>query len=181
MTKEEFLSSKEGRKLTYEGIKNIELILENCEILIIPREAVGQIIIKDFESEFRRTAINSIDFVQIAKYVILQIHDVNSKCKCTNTLLYMQDDNLEEVNIFERLQGRDITQIQINYLWDEEVHQWTVDWQSEDENDTTNVLQTTEEYFGDTWLAIGEKAQKELKDILPSDKKERDFGWNIWK
>ena len=70
----------------------------------------------------------------------------------------------EPVSLIERIKYNDITQIDINYLWDDEHHSWCVDY--EEENivvlGSPNVLQRTEEYNGDIWIAIGKEAIKNL-------------------
>ena len=41
-------------------------------------------------------------------------------------------------------------------------------------------MQTTREHLGDIWIAIGEKAQQILEQLLPESKDERDFQWLMY-
>lgn len=176
MTKEEYLKEHEG--LYNDGIKNIEITFENCGMAIIPRNMIGQIIVKDFEKEFGRIALNSIAITDIAKYIIIQIKDKDQKYK--PNFFGNEIDDCDEKLLIERISLNDITQISVNYLWDES-HSWYVDYdECEDYHSSFNKLQTTKEYFGDIWIAIGENAQKDLDKYLPESQEERDRMWKMY-
>ena len=177
MTKEEHL--KEHENLFYDGIKNIEITFENCEIVIIPRNMIGQIIIKDFKKEFIRMALNSIDFIDIAKYIVIQIKEKDQAHK--PNLWGMEVEDNKTIPLIERIKYNDITNIRVNYLWDE-TYSWYVDYNEKatDIIGTSNILQTTKECFEDIWIAIGEKAQKDLDEYLPESKESRDFTWEMY-
>lgn len=177
MTKEEYL--KEHKDLFYDGIKNIEITFENCETAIIPRDMIGQFVIKDFEKEFSRMALNSIGFMDITKYIVIQIKDKDQEHKTNFWGIAFEDGN--NITLIERIKYNDIAQIRVNYLWDES-YSWYVDYdeESEDMLGTPNILQTTKECFGDIWIAIGEKAQKELDKYLPESQEDRDLIWDMY-
>lgn len=178
MTKEEYL--KEHEDLSCDGIKNIEITFENCETATIPRDMIGQIIVKDFEKEFSRIASNHIGIANIAKYIIIQIKDKNQKYK---TNFYgIEINDCDEKQLIERMKYNDIAEIRVNYLWDES-YSWYVDYDEEHEEmlSSPNILQTTKEYFGDVWIAVGENAQKDLDKYLPKSQEDRDFIWEMYK
>lgn len=171
MNKKDYLKTDEGKSLSHEGIKDIELILENCEILTIPRNMIGEIVLQDFGKIFARTAVNNISLYETCHYVIIQIRD-SSQCYEGTHLTIGSTNDKEKHSLLERLKYNDITSIRVNFLWDDESYNWYVDWESKehdgtvDYNDTINALQKTGEYLGDIWIAIGKEALKELNDYL---------------
>lgn len=165
MNKKEFFESMEGKSLFNNGIKNIELVLENCEIITIPIEDIGAICIKNFEKTFARWCVNDISMSEKCNYLILQIKDSSQTYKERLTISSTYEG--DEKPMLERLKVDDITYIYINYFWDDEEYHWCVAWGGDSEYQ--NILQTTEEHLGDIWIAIGEEAQKELKDYYPQD------------
>lgn len=162
--------------IAYEGIKNIELTLENCEVVTIPREKIGHIYIGDFEEIFGRSALNWIDLTKIANTVVIQIQDALQDYY-TN-FFGMEIDDAEPKKLIDRLSCNDIAKITVNYLWDDEQYSWLVNYEEDEVGD--NILQTTREYFGDIWIAIGKEAQQTLEQLLPESKDERDFQWLMY-
>ena len=175
MNKKDFLKNKD---IAHEGIKNIELTLENCEVVTIPREKIGDIYIADFKEVFARCAANWIDLTKIAKTIIIQIRDARQDYYTNFYGVKISDDD-EPKKLIDRLSCNDITSITVNYLWDDEQYSWSVSYE-EDEKTGENRLQTTREYLGDIWIAIGEKAQQILEQLLPESKDERDFQWLMY-
>ena len=174
MNKKDFLKNKD---IAHEGIKNIELTLENCEVITIPREKIGHIYIADFKEVFGRCATNWIDLTKFAETVIIQIQDALQDYYTNFYGIKFSDD--EPKKLIDRLSCNDITSITVNYLWDDEQYSWSVSYE-EDEKTGENRLQTTREYLGDIWIAIGEKAQQILEQILPESEDERDFQWLMY-
>ena len=161
----------------YEGIKNIKLVLEDCTLITISREDIGELIIKDFEDIFWRRAINNISLQKNAKYFILQIRD-SSRKHIENTTLGQFDDSKEYVLIDRLKEYPDITHVIVNYEWDDEKYSWCLDWGGNSE--IINDYQSTEEMYGDIWIAVGKKAQKELYKYFPTCQEDRDFKWDMW-
>lgn len=163
--------------ITYEGIKNIELTLENCEVVTIPREKIGHVYIADFEEVFSRSALNWIDLAKIANTVVIQIQD--SLQDYYQNFFGIELSDVEPKKLIDRLSCNDITKITVNYLWDDEQYSWLVNYE-EDEKTNSNIFQTTREYLGDIWIAIGKEAQQTLEQLLPESKDERDFKWLMY-
>ncbi len=163
-----------------EGIKDIQLMLENYETIVIPRNMIGQIVIKDFKESLRRRAINSIIFMKTSYYVILQIKDANQIYHDSEESVFEYDDEI--TSLLEKLKYNNITNILINYEDSAKNYNWFVGWESVDEKtNLQNKLQTTQEVFNDIWIAIGENAQKELELYLPHSQEERDSDWKFMK
>lgn len=157
-----------------EGIADIELVLENFETVHISRDKIGNVVIKDFREDFRRRAINSISFMKIAGYVILQIKDAQQ--------IFEEDiDEDETKTLLDVLNYNNITNIKVNFKDEEKYYSWFVDWEEDETYIYQNSLQTTKEVFGDVWIAIGKKAQEELEYYLPESQKERDNDWKLMK
>ena len=158
MTKEEYLKTHE---INHEGIKNIELTFENCDIATIPRNMIKVMSVENIDRYFYGDNQNGFESSKYARNIILCIENANQKYIPFEGQVLPK---LEPVPLIERIRYNDITQIDVNYLWDDEHHSWSVDY--EEENivvlGSPNVLQRTEEYNGDIWIAIGKEAIKNL-------------------
>ena len=177
MNKKEYLASEEGKHLSHDGMKNIVLVLENCEEIVIPREDIGAFVVKDFTEAFGKTAVNHFAYFKTAKYVILQIKDSSRLYKPFEGLCQVPD---EPTSVLDRLTANDICAIEVNYPWDDEKYYWYVDYyegESEGVLGAPNINQMTIDKFGDIWIAIGVKAKEELEKYIPKNKEIRDYLW----
>lgn len=111
MNKKDFLKNKD---IAHEGIKNIELTLENCEVVTIPREKIGHIYIADFKEVFGRCAANWIDLAKIANTVVIQIQDALQDYY--QNFFGIELSDVEPKKLIDRLSCNDITSITVNYL-----------------------------------------------------------------
>ena len=121
-----------------EGIKDIQLMLENYETIVIPRNMIGQIVIKDFKESLRRRAINSIIFMKTSYYVILQIKDANQIYHDSEESVFEYDDEI--TSLLEKLKYNNITNILINYEDSAKNYNWFVGWESVDEKTSIKQL-----------------------------------------
>lgn len=61
--------------MNHEGIKEIQLVLENCESITVPREFILAITFTGYKRAFRRLAINSIDQIETYDNVLIEIDE----------------------------------------------------------------------------------------------------------
>lgn len=109
-------------------VKYIELLLENCENIVLPRNVLGNVYIGKIYDEVARIACNSIRRVICADEVALEIFPE------ANTLGSRAPDFDNETTIFDRLtKYRDITHI--NVVYEDGTEQYIcVDYNSENDD-----------------------------------------------
>ncbi len=94
------------------NVKEIELTLENCEHIKIPSGHLGNIVIEDIDTSIRRNAINSIDKLQTANSIYLDI----IKPETIKTLRLFDEYDEESLSCSTRLiQHADITSVEVIY------------------------------------------------------------------
>lgn len=162
-TKKEILT-----QIAYEGIAYIDLILENCEVIRVPRQYIGEFLLDDIKIKISRVACNSIKKSFIAKDFIMSIHaDFNERYE-------------HGIDTFSRLSCNDITEVVIGYLWGEE-ESYFVDY-DEGENEgvlgAANINQSTVVKYGDLYIRVN--ADKKEYAQFPEDKETRDFIWDMY-
>ena len=164
-------------------VKEIELVLENCEYIKIPTKHLGNIIIEDIDTSVRRNAINSIDKLQTANSIYLDI----IKPETIKTLGLFDEDDEESLSCSKRLiQHADITSVEVAYD-DNSKEEYFVDWDWD--NEYVNSYQDTQlAKNGNLHVLINRK--KKLKDFLDNENFEvsynhimnekEDNEWGFW-
>lgn len=163
-------------------VKEIVLVLENCEYIKIPTKHLGNIIIEDVDMSVRRTAINAIDKIQTANSIYLEI----IKPEIIKTLGMFNEDDKESLSCFQRLmQHEDITSIEVAY--DDSKEEYFVDWDWDSEY-INNYQDAQMANNGNLHILINRK--KNLKDFLDNGfdevsydyviKEKENSEWGFW-
>lgn len=164
-------------------VKEVVLVLENCEYINIPTKHLGNIIIEDIDISIRRNAINSIDKQMSAKSIYLEI----IKPETIKTLGFFGEDDEENISCSKRLvQFEDITSVEIIYD-NNSKEEYFVDWNWDNEyinrNQDTQLAKN-----GNLHVLINRK--KKLKEFLDNDfdevsydyviKEKENNEWGFW-
>lgn len=164
-------------------VKEIELVLENCEYIKIPTEHLANIIIEDIDISVRRTAINSIDKQMSANSIYLDI----IKPETIKSLGLFDGEDEESLSCSKRLiQHADITSVEVAYD-DNSKEEYFVDWDWD--NECLNSYQDTQlAKNGNLHVLINRK--NKLKDFLDNEnfevsydyiiKEKEDNEWGFW-
>ena len=104
-------------------IKNIDIVLENCEVITIPKQHIGLFTIDKIKRKISRVACNAIDDYLVAKEFSVQIHkdaDIENNI-CENFRDYSKSP-------FKRLTDyNDITHIYVIYE-DDTIEEFCIKW-----------------------------------------------------
>lgn len=176
---------KEDKKLK---LKHITFIFENCDSITIEGKYIGDFLIDDLETFIHRTACNSIERVDAANTVAIEIHkDANKE-----RYAFGQDntDDLKQMTFDRFKEYADITAVQFeleeNYIEDEkaartEHYDYYVDWVGE--SDYENEAQKT--YLsktGNLYIVIAN--EKRLDDFFDleevDDERHMDFHFDMY-
>lgn len=164
-------------------LKEIELVLENCEYIKIPTKHLANIIIEDIDTSVRRNAINSIDKLQTANSIYLDI----IKPETIKTLGLFEVEDEESLSCSKRLiQYADITSVEVVYN-NGSKETYFVDWNWG--NEYLNSYQDTQlAKNGNLHVLINRK--KKLKEFLDNEnfevsydyiiKEKEDNEWGFW-
>lgn len=164
-------------------VKEIVLVLENCEYIKIPTKHLGNIIIEDVDVSVRRIAINSIDKQMSAQSIYLDI----IKPETIKTLGLFGEDDENSLSCSKRvLQYEDMTSVVVIYD-DDSKEEYFVDWNRG--NEYINSYQSTKlAKNGNLHVLINRK--KNLKDFLDNGfdevsydyviKEKEDNEWGFW-
>ncbi|WP_323705936.1 hypothetical protein P3U41_05915 [Mammaliicoccus sciuri] len=151
-------------------VKEIVLVLENCEYIKIPTKYLANIIIEDIDISVRRNAINSIDKLQTANSIYLDI----IKPETIKTLGLFDEDDEESLSCSKRLiQHADITSVEVAYD-DNSKEEYFVDWDWN--NEYLNSYQDTKlAKNGNLQVLINRK--KSLKEFLDDENFEVSYDY----
>lgn len=117
-------------------LKYIEFTFENCDSLTIDGKYIGEFLVNNLHKVIRRTASNSIDELNVAKTVVMEI----SKDANVERYQFGQTDYEDfKQTVFDRLKEYDITQISF------------VLEATEDEDSKTPIISYHYSYFVD-WV-----------------------------
>ena len=164
-------------------VKEIVLVLENCEYINISTKHLANIIIEDIDVSVRRIAINSIDKQMLAKSIYLEI----IKPETIKTLGLFGEDDEDSLSCSKRvLQYGDITSVEVIHD-DNSKEVYLVDWNWS--NEYINSYQSTKlAKNGNLHVLINRK--KNLKDFLDNGfdevnydyviKEKENNGWGFW-
>ena len=142
----------------------LELEFENCESVTIPGHYIGIFDVDDIRTSYRRVACNSINRIDTANKVTIEIHrdaDHNSK-------FFPDFHDEERMSLFKRIQSwNDITHIAFRFKEDETEHnepiRFTVFW-----NDTNNECNFAQKSYlsdlGHMYIVIGDNIS--LEDVF---------------
>ncbi|UXU70182.1 hypothetical protein [Mammaliicoccus sciuri] len=139
-------------------VKEIELVLENCEYIKIPTNHLANLIIEDIDISVRRTAMNSIDKIQTANSIYIEITEPET----IKTIGFFDEDDERSPNCFERLtEYEDITSVIVIYDDDTKENYYVdSDW----DNGYRNRCQDTSLWGG--ILSVLINRNKSLKEFL---------------
>ena len=164
-------------------VKEIVLVLENCEYINIPTKHLANIIIEDIDISVRRNAINSIDKLQIANSIYFDI----IKPETIKTLGLFDEGDEESLSCSKRLiQYADITSVEVAYN-DNSKETYFVYWDGD--NEYLNSYQDTQlAKNGNLHVLINRK--KKLKEFLDNEnfevsydyamKEKESNEWGFW-
>lgn len=153
-------------------VKEIVLVLENCEYINIPTKHLANIIIEDIDISVRRTAINSIDKQMSAKSIYLEI----IKPEIIKTLGLFGEYDEESLSCSKRLiQHEDITSVEVVYD-DDSKEEYFVDWDWD--NEYINSYQDTQ-LAKNRNLHVLINRKKKLKEFLDNGFDEVSYDYVI--
>lgn len=136
--------------MTIKEIKSIELVLENCEVIVVEKESIGTMNLTNIHRSIRRVATNSVSDLLQAEEVFIQISS-----KVNHVSSYSL--SLGSGTPFERLmQYGDITAVLINYEDGSEEYIF-VDWSEGCEYNNLYQSSAVNEQTGDLYLVISPK------------------------
>lgn len=145
-------------------IKDIELVLENCEIIKIRKENLGIFMIDNIKRSIRRVAVNSISSGLYSDKVVMQIN-AHANENSFSSYGSVPFDRLREFN--------DIAAVYVNY---KDGHQEGiyVDWNPDSEHENSHQTSIVNEKTGDLYLVIcaNETVQNFFEEELDSEDEE---------
>lgn len=171
-------------------LKSITLGFENCDWITIDGKYVGQFLVDDLHTEFRRTACNSIEKVETANTFAIEIHkDANKERYQFGQIQY---EELKQTTFDRLIACNDITSIQFEleenygelgeFARSENYYYW-VNWVGD--SDYINEAQTN--YIskcGNFYIVIAEgKGTKDffnMEEINDSEAMEFHFSMYDW-
>lgn len=155
----------------HEGIKEIVLILENCECLVIPRKFVLDLEFIGYKREFRRVACNSIGEYEFYEHVLLEIDESIKDSEDAQRSLFDKQKDLKDFI----LKRTDITGIEVVYEDEYKEKGFTFHpvWggESDWDNDAATV---SENALGDLLLVITEGESDMFNKYVENFKSEWD-------
>lgn len=149
-------------------LSSIELLFENVEDATILAKDVGMLFIDNISNTMIKHYNKKIRKVPTIDNLVLQIRD-------TKTKEWQSPYGVEKMMLNERLFEGDIVSIKINYE-DGTSEEFSVTY----DGDETNSLQATELCYGDSWIAIGKDAWDTCRKLLPQDKADREYMWQLY-
>lgn len=168
-------------------LKYIEFVFENCDSIKIEGKYIGDFLVDNLETSIKRIACNSIDKIDVANTVVIEIH------KDANKERYQFDqDHIENFKqmTFDRFKAYgDITSIQFELEEDyieegqvarREYYDYYVDWTGDSEY-TNEAQKTYLSKEGNLYIVIADGADIEeffdLEEI--EDKDYMDFHFSM--
>lgn len=155
------------------GIKHVDLVLENCEILRVPGNAILDMNVNGIEETISRVAMNAIRKNVSAKDIIIQVrHTVDEAVLGEG--LFGPIGEQEEVSPLEMLKERtDITQITITWENDK-TENFLVNWDFSAGNEYYNAFQSNiVNEKGGVMVVISDRKDKEFAEY--ADEVAADF------
>lgn len=152
------------------NIKEISLILENCEVITIPGKYIGDIYLRDIRTSVERVACNAIVKMNTCHEFGIEIHgDANHE---PYLIFGHKPTERDMQTIFDRLLAyKDITQVEITFCADEEygaekeetLH-YHLHWA--DGCEYTNMLQSAKlSRRGDLYIVVSDSG-KSVTDVF---------------
>ena len=170
-------------------IKEIELVLENCEVITIPCYYIGDVVVDDIKTKICRTACNAVSRFETCEVFGVEIHaDANkAEYRPFGTDVGTQGPR----TIFERIcEYDDIASVKItltdNEYWDptlgeeKEEHVVFPKWvgESEYENEAQSSFLTEDNHL---YIMISDRGKfDDLFGTSPYDKEERDSKFRMY-
>ena len=161
-------------------IKKIEIVLENCEVITVDGEYIGDFSCDDIKHSIHRMGCNYIGESLVCKDFLMSIH---RDCALNDTQEFIMGSLNEKRNPLQRINNyRDITSIYIHFTDEKkEPKQIYVKWN--DDCEWSNYYQKTHiNQFGDLFIVVS----KDLKfaDVFDmeeiEDKESIDFMWEMY-
>lgn len=153
----------------YEGIKSIELIYENCEVVSIPRKYILDLAFLDFKKSFQRIAMNSISPVETYSHVLLEI-DGEYKNELSKQDFFGDESSLMGF----LLRRRDITNIEVKYEDNYKRNDFSfgVIWHEDDEYSYSRYQENITNELSDVAIIITDGKDPEFNEYIKSFKEE---------
>ena len=162
-------------------LKSVEIVLENCETILIDRKYIGEIECDNIKKSISRRACNSISVVNTCETFAIQINNKLSENEDSTWIFGTLAD--EKRNPIERLISfNDITSICFKFVDEEdESEQIYVNWGGDSEY-SNEYQKSYKNNFGDLFIVISKN--KSIEDIFCVEKIEeensRDFLWKMY-
>ena len=166
-------------------LKNIVLVLENCDTINIPGKYVGDIELTELKTEISRWACNSIDKLDFCEYFFIEIY------KDANIIDYAFDQIEEDFqyNKFDRLhQYNDITSIELTLVDEnnkETIYQYYVSYEEKEPGKlgSPNIYQSSYiSNLGNLYILIAKN--KKIDEVIDynviNDEKNMDFHFTMF-
>lgn len=158
-------------------LKYIEFIFENCDSIIIDGKYIGDFLVDDLNTSIHRTACNSIDKMDVARIIAVEIHkDANRERYQFGHL----SPSFKQI-MFDRFTNwADITEVQFeleeDYIQDgelakQEYYQFYVDWIG-DRDEINDSQKTYISKSGNLYVVIADG--KKIEDFYDLDDIEDD-------
>ena len=129
-------------------LKHIEFTFENCDMIRIDGEHIGVFLVDDISTSIRRLGCNSIDKMDVAKTIAIEIFkDANKE---RDQFGQTQNEDFKQMTFDRFMEYNDITNIQFELIEDNgndtktshaEYYDYYVDWTGDSEY--TNGAQKT--------------------------------------
>ncbi len=155
-------------------VKCIDIVLENCEVIRIMREHIGDFHVLDIKRSISRIAMNSVSGTLSAEEIFIQVSS-----EANETTSYLTTWSANDTKPFQRIvQSMDISAIDINYE-DGSNEEVLVNWGGD--SDYTNEKQTADmnEDTGDLYIAISENTT--VFDYFENELEEEESNyWSLY-
>lgn len=151
-------------------LKYIEFTFENCDAIRIDGEYIGAFLVEDIKTSIERIACNSIDKIDVAKTVAIEILKAANKERYQFGLI--QDEELRQMTFDRFRKWDDITNIQFELTEDLvkntkppyiEHYNYYVDWTGDSEY-TNEAQKTCIDDDGNLCILIADG--KKIEDIF---------------
>lgn len=163
-----------------EQIDKIEIVLENCEIITIKGEYIGDLDIKDIRYSIGRIGCNYIDEAYTCEHFSMSI---NNDASLDDKVKFTLGDVDERRNPLERImQCNDIVSIDVYFKDKKQPKEIYMPWDGDDNQDN-EYQKTYMNQFGDLYIVVDREA--DIKDFFDletiEDKECRDVLWDMFK
>ena len=159
-----------------EQIDKIEIGLENCELITIDGEHIGELNIEDIKYSINRIACNAILELYTCSHFSMSIHRDANKGEKTVSTVGVLDELRQPLNRLNKYP--DITSLYVYFAGNDTPKQIRLMWTTGDECNNPNQ-KTVFNRFGDLYIVVDEKLT--IDDVFGNDTiNEEDHVRFVW-